>query len=99
MVIDGFDIFRLAIRSEAHDLVFARIDFESRVIRKGRVQQSDRVRKWNFPQRRQGVPFTEPSGGRRPFSDSVHAQDRGLLIRRGKKGGGCVRLMVLAKEK
>src|SRR5690349_3146594 len=99
MIIDGFDIFWFAIGRQPHDFVLARIDLEPGVVGKCRVQQPDRMREWNFPERSECIAFTEPSRCGCPFAHSIHAQYSGFLIGRGEKSGGCMRLMMFAEQK
>ena len=40
LVVDQVDVLRLAVRREAHDLVFAGIDLEARVVRERGIQQT-----------------------------------------------------------
>ena len=55
IVVDQIGIFRLAIRREAHDLVFAGIDLEAGIIGKRGIEQAERVREMNFLQHGQIV--------------------------------------------
>ena len=98
MVVDVFGVLRLAVRSQTHDLVLAGVDLEARVVGERRVQQTQRVRKRHLPERLELVPAAEPRRRRRPLSDTVHAQDRRRIERRGVESGRGVGFVVLAEQ-
>src|SRR5215813_357360 len=49
IIVNCLDEFRLTVGSEAHDLIFTRIDPESGVVSKCGIQQPERMREMNFP--------------------------------------------------
>jgi len=65
MITDQIDVFRLTVGRQAHQFVFARVDLESTEVRKGRVEQSQRVRKVQLVRKLDLVPVTgaKTSGG------------------------------------
>ncbi len=52
VVLDGLDVLRLAVRREAHDLVFAGVHLEPGEVRERGIQEPERVRKPQLPQQR-----------------------------------------------
>ena len=98
MIEDRLREARLAVGGEPHDLVLARIDAKAGEIGKGRVQETERMRKVDLLQNRDLVAGAEPGRGRRPFADPVHRQDHRRLKGRREKGRGRVAQMVLGKQ-
>src|SRR5688572_13178239 len=98
MIVNGFDILGLAVRSQPHHLILAGIDLESSEVREGRVKQPKGVRKYNLPKRRETVPFSSPGRGCSPLADSVDTENGGLFKGRGVKRGGGVRFVVFSKK-
>ena len=62
---DQVRVKRLSVRGKPHQFVFARVDLESTEVRKGRVEQSQRVRKVQLVRKLDLVPVTgaKTSGG------------------------------------
>ena len=54
------DILGLTVRRKPHQFVFARIHFETGVIRERRIEQAERMRKIDFPLRREFIALAEP---------------------------------------
>ncbi len=89
----------LAIRRKAHELIFAGIYLESRVISKCGIEEAQGMRKIDLPERGEPVSFPVPGGCCSPFAHPVQAENSGILKRTGEKGGSSVGLMVLGKKK
>ena len=87
-----------AVRRQAHDLVFARIDLESRVVGERRIEQAERVGKMQLGFEMDLVAFAIAVGGRRPFPDAVDGQNRRGIKRRREESTGGVRLVVLREN-
>src|SRR5437016_4897001 len=98
MVVNALCVFGLPVRGQAHHLVFPRVDLEAGVVGERRVQETERVWKWNLPERQELVALAEPRRRRRPLTNSVHTQDRRRIERRGIEGGRGVRLVVLTEK-
>src|SRR5262245_30877840 len=98
VVEDGPDVLGAPVGRQAHHLVLAGVDLEAQVVGEGRVEQTDRVREGDLPQRGQLAAVAEPGRRRRPLADAVHAQDGGAREGRRVERGGGVGLVVLAEE-
>src|SRR5262249_22114457 len=70
-----------AIGGKAHHFVLAGIDFEPGVIGKGRVKQTERMRKVNLLSQDEGVAAADPGRGRRPLANAVQSKHRRLIER------------------
>ena len=97
VLLNKINVARLSVRRQAHDFVLARVDFESCVVSKGRVQEPQRVREANFFLYRELIVTTGENRSCDPFAHSIHGQDRSFFERRGKEGGCSVAEMVLGK--
>src|SRR4051794_26575635 len=89
-------VFRLAIRRQSHQFVFAAIDLEAAVVGEGRIEQPQRVGKTHLLSELDLITSANAPSGGGPFADAVDRQNRGLVIRRWKEGAGCVRQMMRA---
>ncbi len=69
----------LAIGRQAHELVLARIDLESGVISKRRIEQPERMREVDFLEDFELVAAAVRDRGCGPFADAVHGQHRGFF--------------------
>ena len=98
MVMNESGVLRLAVRRESHELVFARIDLESRVVRKRRIKQAERVRKVDFPLDDQLAAVPDGNGCRGPLPDAVHREHHGPVERRRIEGAGGVTQMMFGKQ-
>ena len=74
LVVNRLDVLGLTVGREPHDLVLTRIDLEAGVVGERGIEQTDRVRKRNLPERGEILAFTEPGRCRGPLADAVHAQ-------------------------
>src|SRR4030095_6654137 len=77
------DVLRRAIRRQAHQLVFAGIDLEARVVGEGRVEHSQRVREMQLVGEGKSVSATDTDRACRPFANGVQREDSRLF-----EGGG-----------
>ena len=59
LILDKRNILRLAVGRQAHHFVFAAVDFESGVISKGAVQQTEAVGKAQLLQQSNLVSFSD----------------------------------------
>src|SRR5262249_19876371 len=91
------NIARLTIRSQAHDFVLARVDFESSVVSKGRVQKAQGVRKANLFVYREPIAATGENRSCHPFAHPVHSQNCSFFEWRRKEGRCSMAEMVLGK--
>jgi hypothetical protein len=89
---------RLAVRSQPHQLVLARINAETDKIGERRIEQPQRMRKSQLLQHLDAVFFTDADARRRPFPHAVHRQNGRFLKGRGQKSGGRVRLVMAAEK-
>ena len=95
---DGFCILRFAIRGQAHQLVFARVDLESSEIRKRRIEQPQRVRETQLLEKLYAVSVAASHRAGRPLAHPVQGQNGRLLKRRRIEGARRMRL-VMFREK
>ena len=95
---DQIGVARLAIGRQPHQLVLAGIDLEPAVIGDGAVEQAERMRVMDLPQRRHGAVVAGGDCRRRPFADPVCDNDRRLAERRGVERGSGVRQVVIDKK-
>ena len=79
VIFDELDVFRLAVRCEAHHLVLARIHLEAGEVSESRVQQPERVWKAKLSQQLNLIPAPGANRRGRPLADAVHGHDRGLF--------------------
>ena len=72
---------RFPVWGQPHQLVLARVDLESAVVRERAVEQAERVRIAHFLQQLdvRSIAGTDRAG--RPFADAIDRQDRGALKR------------------
>ena len=97
-LVDDVDVFRLAVRRESHDLVFAGVDLEPGVVRERRIQQSKRIRPVQLVENLEIIAAAAADRSGRPFADTVDCQDRRLLERRRQERAGGVGLVMLAVQ-
>ena len=98
VVEDQVGIPRLAVRRQAHQLVFIAIDVESDEIGKRRIEQPERVGKVQLAAELDPVAASDAEATGGPFPDAVHGQDRRLVIGRGIEGAGRVRDVTLGEH-
>ena len=98
MIANELRIAGLAIRREAHELVFAGIHLEAGVIGERRIQQAEAMWKMNLLVNSKFISFADRHRGRRPFTNAIERQHGGTVERRGIKSGSRVAQMVLAKQ-
>ena len=90
---------RSPVRSKSHQLVFAAVDLETTVISKSGVEKTERMGEIKLFQNFNLAVLPKPDCRRRPFTDTVQSQDRGLIKRRREKGTASVRQVVFRKDK
>jgi hypothetical protein len=83
---------------EPHQLVFAAVDLEPAVVGERRVEQAQRMREADLTADPDPVTGSRADAGGRPFSDTVHGDNRGTFERRGEERGGRMGLMMLGKN-
>src|SRR5262245_59469046 len=64
-------IERPAVRRQAHQFVLSAVDLESTVVREGRVEQSEGMRKLQMMGQADLVAFANSISGRAPLTDSI----------------------------
>src|SRR5262249_18156736 len=96
---DELRILGLAVGRKAHDLILARVDFESSVVSKSRVQQAKAVWLMDLTHRRQGVAAANRNRCGGPFADTIHGEDHGFIEWRWKEGGCGMALVMLSEQK
>ena len=99
VILDGLDVLRLAVRRQAHHLVFAGVDLEAGEVGERRVQQAERVRK---AQLRAACSISLPRPT--PIDDVAHSPTPSIVTiaacferRRIERRRG-VRLVMLAEQ-
>ena len=97
MVSDQICVGGLSVRGQPHELVFAGVDPEPRVVGEGGVEEPQRVRKSQLVCQLDPIRVPDSVAGRGPLSDAVQCQDRGVLEGRGEERAGGVRLVVLGE--
>ena len=60
VVVDGLHVLRPPVGRQPHHLVLARVDLEAGVVGERRVEQAERVREGDLPERRQLAALAEP---------------------------------------
>ena len=95
---DRVDVLRLAVGGEAHDLVFARVHLEARVVGERAVEHADRVREVDRAEELELVALSHAVGRGRPLADAVDREHGRLVEGRGVERRGRVRLVVLSEE-
>ena len=95
---DQIGVARLAIGRQPHQLVLPGIDLEPAVIGDGAVEQPERVRVMDLPQRRHGAVVAGGDRRRSPFADPVGDNDRRLAERRRVERRSSVRQVVIDKK-
>ena len=98
VLFDQVDVLRLAIRRQAHHLVFAGVDPETGEVGERRIQQAQRVREAQLVQDLQIVAAAHSNRAGRPLADAVNRDHRGLLEGRREKCRRGVRFMVFAEQ-
>ena len=98
MIEDGVDVLRAPIGRQAHHLVLAGVDLEAEVVGEGRVEEADRVREGDLPERGQLAAVAEPGRRGGPLTDPIHAQHRRGGERRRIECRRRVGFVVLAEE-
>jgi len=88
----------LTVGRQSHELVFARVDAEPAVGRKGRVEQPERMRKAQLLEDFHGVPLAAADGGRGPFAHSVDGQDGSFVEGGREERAGRVGLVMFGEE-
>jgi hypothetical protein len=88
-------VARLAEGGQSHHLVFIGGVQEAEIAGDLLVQQAERMRKVDLPESLQPVAAAHVIGGRGLLPASIQRQHRGMIERRGKKGAGGVRHVVL----
>src|SRR5262249_3165391 len=81
-----------------HHLVLARIDAKAEIIGEGGIQEAETVGKVDLLEEVELRSLAQRDGRRRPFADPVHAQEQGLVERRGIEGAGEMRLVMLGEQ-
>jgi hypothetical protein len=95
---DEVDVARLAVGGQPHQLVLAGIDLEPAMVGEGAVQETERMRVVDLPQRRDAAVVAGGERRRGPFADTVGDDDGRLAKRRGVKRRGGVRQVVIDEE-
>src|SRR3977135_2246990 len=98
MVVDQLDVLGLAIRCQAHDLVFTGIDLESGVISESGIDQTERIGPAHLPKKLYVRPVAQSVGRGGPFADAVNREYRRLVERRWIKCTRGVRLVMRGVE-
>src|SRR5207237_1236577 len=78
LAVNRIHIFGLAVRRQAHDLVLARVHFESGEIGECRVQQAERVWPVQFPEELEIIAATDPPCRGGPLTNAVYRENRGF---------------------
>jgi hypothetical protein len=89
---------RVAVRCKAHDLVFARVDLEARVIGESRVKQPERMREMQLLFDLEPVAASDGDRRRRPFADAVDGEHESFLERRGKESARGMTVVMLGEQ-
>ena len=71
VVFDQADVFRFAVRRQAHYFVFAAVNFEAGVISEGAVKQTEAVRKAQLFQQSNFVAAADADRTRGPFAHAI----------------------------
>src|SRR5262245_9979539 len=98
MLVDQIDVLWLAIGSQTHDLVFAGVDLEARIVGEGGIEQAERVGPLKLLVDLDVVPAPDAHRCGCPLADAVDREDGRFLERRRKERARGVRLVMLAVE-
>ena len=74
MLPDPVGVARLAVRREAHQLVLAGVDTESREVGERGIEEAERVRKADLVRQLDAVAASRAVGRGGPLADAVHRQ-------------------------
>ena len=99
MIQDLLCVTRRSVWRETHQLVLARVHFESGVISECRIQQAQRVREVDFFDDLKMISASEAHGCGGPFADAVHGEDQRFVKWRRIESAGGVALVMLGKQK
>ena len=91
-------VARLSIGRQPHQLVFARIHLEARVMGERRIQQAQGVGKADLPQGPQFPALAQPGGGGGPFPHAIQTEDDRAPKRAGIEGGRRMGQMMLVEQ-
>ena len=95
---DQVDVLGIAVRRETHELVFAGVHLEARVVGEGGIQHADGVRVAKLSRQLDPVPPADPDGAGRPFPDAVECEDGRLVERRREERARRVRLVMIGER-
>src|SRR5207248_4645108 len=91
-------IFRFAIRSEAHEFVFAGIHLEAAEVSERAVEQAERMWKVQRLEQLDLVPLAVANRSGVPLANAIQRQDRRLFIWRREKSARGVGLVMSRKS-
>src|SRR5207244_11791319 len=86
------------VRREPHHLIFAGVDLEAGEVGHGRIKQTKRMRKANLLEYLKTVTLTQSGRCRRPFTDTIHGENHGLVERRRIEGRGRMAQMMFGEK-
>src|SRR5256885_9343185 len=78
-VAEGFKLFRLAIRSQAHHFVFVTKLRKAQILRDCGVIQAERVRKWNCAVNLHAVADPQAPHGARKVTETISGEQESML--------------------
>ncbi len=87
-----------AVRSQPHHLVLRAVDPESEVVRKGRIEQSERVREMNRACQTDVGAASVSHCRRLPLPHTVNGQDGSFFKRRDKEGACRMSDVMIGKQ-
>ena len=89
---NGLLVHRLAVRRQAHELVFAAIDLETAVVCEAGIEQTERMRKGKMAQQLDAVAFADAVAGRGPLTYAIERKNCRPGKRARKECGGSMAL-------
>ncbi len=95
---DPLEVDRLSVGCQPHDLVLGAVDLEAQVVGEGAVEEPQAVGEADLLEQLDVRAPAHAVGGGGPLPDAVDGQDRRLLVRGRKEGGGRMAHVVLGVE-
>jgi hypothetical protein len=98
MIKNEGSIFWFTVGSETHDLVLTGINFETGIVGKSGIEESEGMREFNFRKEVDLITGASAARSGSPLPHPIHSKDSGLIKGRREESGGGVRLVVFRKN-
>src|SRR5437879_5619913 len=98
MLVDGFGVDGCAVWRKPHQLVLAAVDLEAAMVREGRVEEPERMRKLEMLSHFELVAASDAPSCRGPLADPVERQYGGFVKWAREERAGSVALVVVHEQ-